>query len=242
MNNTRIASLLAVAMLVTAASCRRPRQRFDQVREPDGPWSCAVAPYDSIETFALSPDGQRISFLGKKGGKWEFVVSAGWRWKVDDNARIESDPSLDTGRTLTLSPDGSRVAIVYNRTSRWRDRGPRPADDGTDTNGQWFVDIDHHIFGGFDRDCKPVVRFSADGSKFVFPYKKLGAFYVQVVDTTFGPYEHADVMITPQKVVALRGVTKGDAGKRIVTGGEIILAYIRRDRAYIETIYRPDRD
>jgi hypothetical protein len=222
MNGARFASLLAVVMLVTAAACRKPRQRSDHDWAVEDPWSCAVAPYDTIKEFALSPDGHRISFLGNKAGKWEFVVSSGWKWKVNDNARIDSGPDRDTGRSLTLSPDGGRVAIVYNRVSMWRATGPRRSEDGNDTNGQWFVDIDHHIFGGFDREFKPVVHFSPDGRKFGFPYRKLGQYYVQVVDTTFGPYDRADMAITKD--------------------GGIVLGYIRQHRAYIETIYHPDHD
>lgn len=220
MNRSRTATLLAAALLLTVAACKSQRQRFDRDRGSDEPWSCAVAPYDSITSFALSPDGQRVSFLGQKDGKWQFAVSAGLKWKVSDRARIESDPALDTGRALTLSPDGSRIAVVYNRASHWRDSGPRPADDGNGNNGQWFVDIDRHIFGGFDRDFKPRVQFSGDGAIFGFPYKKSGQYYVQIVDTTFGPYDRANLAFTRD--------------------GEIYLGYLRQGRAYIEMIKRQD--
>ncbi|MCU0607273.1 MAG: hypothetical protein MUF78_07620 [Candidatus Edwardsbacteria bacterium] len=220
MNGARIASLSAALVLLSAASCRDPRQRFAASGSDDGQWSCAVAPYDSIEAFALSPDGQRISFLGRKDGRWQFVVSAGWKWKVSDRARIDGDPGRDTGRTLTLSPDGGRVAIVYSRTSTWRNNGPRPLNDGNDTNGQWFVMIDRHVFGGFDRDFKPTVRFSKDGTLFGFPYKKMGQCCVQIADTTFGPYERADVAFTKD--------------------GEVFLGYLKHGRAYIEMVKRQD--
>jgi hypothetical protein len=211
----RILASLLVAL--TAVSCTNPRQRFKPYSNEESPWNCALAPYDSIESFSLSPDGARISFLGKKDDKWHFVVSAGWKWKVSEQARIEADPSRDTGRTVTLSQDSTRAAIVYSRASHWRDRGPRPADD---SGGQWFVMIDRHIFGGFDRDFKPTVHFLKDGSLFGFPYKKMGQYCVQVADTTFGPYERADVAFTRD--------------------GEIYLGYLKQGRAYIEMIKRQD--
>lgn len=212
-----VRSIALLLLLMAAVSCQNPPQRFVLYRGDKNPWSCHVDRYDAIDHFAISPNGATVSFLGKKNGKWEFLISSGWKWKASDHARIENDPSLDTGRTLALSPDGSRVGIVYNRASTWRDSGPRP--EGRDSGGQWFVDIDHHIFGGFDRDFKPTIHFSQDGRRFGFPYKKLGQYYVQVVDTTFGPYDRADMTITKD--------------------GEIVLGYIRQERAYIEKIYSP---
>jgi hypothetical protein len=217
-NNTKIPCVV-VSLIITlsAVSCKNPRQHFVADWEKENPWSCSVDAYDSLESFTLSPDGATISFLGKKDGKWHFVVSDGWRPKVSEHARIEVDPSRDTGRTLALSPDSSRVGIVYSRASHWRDRAPHPEDD---SGGQWFVMIDRHIFGGFDRDFKPTVHFSPDGSLFGFSYKKMGQYCVQIADTTFGPYERADVAFTRD--------------------GEIYLGYLKQGRAYIEMIKRQD--
>jgi hypothetical protein len=201
-------------MLILATACSRPRQRSG-IDGGQDPWSCHVDAYDSLDHFALSPDGFTVSFLGKKAGKWEFVMSSGWKWKVSENATIKSGD--DTGRTITLSPDGARAAIVYSRVSHWRDSGPRPQRE--DSGGQWFVNIDHHIFGGFDPDFKPAVHFSPDGKQFGFPFKKLGQYYVQVVDTTFGPYDRADLAITRD--------------------GEIVLGYLKQNRACIESVFRP---
>ncbi len=200
-------------IMALAPACSKPHQHFrtDWSRQP---WSCSIDRYDSLERFALSPDGFTVSFLGKKGSKWEFVVSSGWKWKVSDNATIRS--AEDTGRTLTLSPDNSHVGIVYRRASHWRDRGPHPVDSG----GQWFVNIDRHIFGGFDCDFKPTVHFTRDGKLFGFPYKKLGQYYVQIVDTTFGPYDRADVAFTKD--------------------GEIMLGYLKQDRAFIDMVKPQD--
>ncbi|MDI6739469.1 MAG: hypothetical protein QME74_03800 [Candidatus Edwardsbacteria bacterium] len=203
-------------MMGLAPACERPRQRFHFEQFEGSILSCPADRYDSLECFKLSPDGFTISFLGKKDGKWHFVYSSGWRLKTRDNAEIRFS-SLDTGRTIALSPDSAHVALVYRRFSHWRDRGPHPADE---SGGQWFVEVDRHIFGGFDRDFKPAVHFARDGALFGFPYKKMGQYYVQISDTTFGPYNSADVAFTKD--------------------GEIILGYLSQDRAFIDMVKSQD--
>lgn len=53
----------------------------------------------------------------------------------------------------------------------------------------------------------------------IFRLYALGQYFIQVVDTTFGPY--ADMTITKD--------------------GEIVLGYIKQDRACIESVLRPAR-
>ena len=211
---TILVSIVMIMALATA--CSKPRQRFQLEQFEGGILSCPADRYDSLDCFKLSPDGFTISFLGKKGGKWHFVFSSGWRLKTREDAEIKLG-SVDTGRTFSLSPDSAHVGIVYRRASHWRERGPHPADD---SGGQWFVEIDRHIFGGFDPGFKPTVHFARDGRLFGFPYKKLGQYYVQIADTTFGPYDRADVVFTRD--------------------GEIMLGYLRQERAYIELVKPQD--
>jgi hypothetical protein len=204
--------LLALA----AVSCRNQLQILSPFRDDGKPWSCSTAGFDSIENFALSPDGATLSFIAKHGTGWRLVISSGLKLRASEHGRIDRDCTLDTTRSLSFSPDRSCIGIVYRHASRWHDDGPHAVDDD---GGQWFVDIDHHIFGGFDGGFKPALHFSPDGAKFGFAYKKLGQHYVQVVDTTFGPYNQADVVITKD--------------------GAIVLAYIKQDRACIETVFMP---
>jgi hypothetical protein len=167
---------------------------------------------DSICHFTITPDGASLNFIYKKNGRWIFWNDGG-DW---GDMKCCYKDSSNNAAEITVSPDSAHVAIVYGHDCRWRDSGPHPAGD---SGGQWFVNIDHHLFGGFDRDFKPTVRFSPDGKKFGFPYKKLGSYYVQVVDTTFGPYRRADLTITRD--------------------GAIYLGYIKQDSACIEKIYEP---
>ncbi len=210
-------ALAALAVWAAVSACGGERQLPGGTGGDRKPWSCSVAGFDSIDHFTLTSDGATVNFLAKQGGGWRFVYSSGLRLRSSERGRIERERGLDTARTLAVSPDGSRAGVVFRRASRWRDRGPAP--DRDDSAGQWFVMIDRHVFGGFDGDFRPTVHFSPDGSKFGFPYQRLGQCYVQVVDTTFGPYDRADMTIT--------------------TEGEIVLGYIRQDRAYIEKIYSP---
>jgi hypothetical protein len=159
---------------------------------------------------------------------------------IKDYIKCYYNDSFNLNPVIKLSPDSLHVAIVYNRESHWRDNGPRQVARNNDTNGQWSVDIDHHIFGGFDRDHKPAVHFSPDGKKFAFPYKKMEQYYVQIMDTTFGPYDRADVVFTPNQGINLWDL-RDCSDKTITTGGEIIIGYVRQDRAYIERVYRPGR-
>lgn len=170
---------------------------------------------DSIVRFTIAPDGKRLNILCRKNGQWVLCV------KIDgmhrDGIRTNYTDSINLDPEIVLSPDSASVGIVYQRASRWRGSDSQPVRG--DKGGQWFVSINHHFFGGFDSDFKPKPLFSPDGTKFGFPYKKLGQYYVQVVDTTFGPYDRADMAITKE--------------------GEIILGYIKQDRAYIESVFRP---
>ncbi|HTY09034.1 MAG TPA: hypothetical protein VMF29_07705, partial [Candidatus Edwardsbacteria bacterium] len=211
-------TILVSIVIVTAfaPACSKPHQHSVLTRDSDHLWSCSVDHYDSLEQFVLSPDGFTVSFLAKLDRKWYFCHSEGLRLIAHENATVHFG-ARDTGRTLSLSPDSNHVGIVYRHTSHWRDRGPHPEDN---SGGQWFVEVDRHIFGGFDSDFKPTVHFARDGRLFGFPYKKLGQYYVQIADTTFGPYDRADVAFTRD--------------------GEIMLGYLNKDRAFIDMVKPQD--
>jgi hypothetical protein len=172
---------------------------------------------DSIARFAITPDGKRLNIVCRQHGQWVFCVKVNGADRDDTRRSFTERINLDP--EISLSPDSSRVSIVCQHQSHWRDGVPRPVRLDSGAGGQWFVHIDRNIFGGFDSDFKPTVRFSFDSRRFGFPYKKLGQYYVQVVDTTFGPYDRADMAIT-----------KDD---------EIVLGYVKQDRAYIEKVYCP---
>lgn len=76
-------------------------------------------PYDAIDgtTLVLSPDGQRVAYCARKGGKW-FVV-------VDER---EYGPFVDKGPPV-FSPDSSHVAFEARDERGWRivaDTGESP--------------------------------------------------------------------------------------------------------------------
>ncbi len=66
-------------------------------------------PYDEVWTdnIALSADGQRLAYSGKKEGKWYFVLDG----KV-------GRPNENTGSTL-FSPDGRFVACELKNNGKW---------------------------------------------------------------------------------------------------------------------------
>jgi hypothetical protein len=206
-----LGGILYLALATSYSNKRMPPSRGD-IHDTISIYRLANA--DSIDHFTLTPDGNSLNCICKKNGKWVF-------WK-DGEAwgymKCLYQDSSNGEPEITVSPDSAHVAIVYRRDSRWRDSGPHPAND---SGSQWFVNIDHHIFGGYDRDFRPTVHFSPDGKKFGFPFKKLGQYFIQVVDTTFGPYDRAALTITKD--------------------GEIVLGYLNQDRACIESVYRPEQ-
>lgn len=215
--------LLVPAGFLILLSCGKPAQPkvsiwdnyVDSVRY-------RIPENDSLGYFSLSPEGNRICVLFKKGPRWHVIIND----RQYDSFKATFNDSFDQKPGVSISPGGKRVGLTYMRPRSWKtssDLGKRngPAATTRDTS-QWYVQIDLHIFGGYDGDFAPNIVFSTSGSTFGFVYKKDGKYYVQVGDTTFGPYIRADLAINQNE--------------------EVFIAYIKDGYASIErVVHIPDR-
>lgn len=207
------AFLPAVLTALLAASCSiKPPDREYFYRNYGEAWTKYVPPHDSLEQFRLSPDGKHVCYLLKRGGKW--MVGINGRHYSDFHgvypAQAEAEPKV------TLSPDGRHAGVIYQKEASWRTARELGKPEGATPRPQWFVEIDRRIFGGFDGDFAPKLQFSPDGQAFGLAYRQRGQHYVQIVDTTFGPYERADFTITP--------------------GNEVVIAYLEGSYVHVERV------
>jgi hypothetical protein len=70
------ACLLAAIFALAAASCSdRPETREYFYRNYGEAWTKYVPPHDSLEQFRLSPDGNHVSYLIKRDGKWQVGIN-----------------------------------------------------------------------------------------------------------------------------------------------------------------------
>ncbi len=201
------ASILAILSALAAASCSDgPAGREYFYSNYGDAWTKYVPPYDSLEQFHLSPDGKHVCYLIKSRGKWRVGIN-GRHWD-DFNGVYPAQPA--DGPRVVLSPDGRHAGVVFQREASWRPAREAGRPDSGKARPQWFVEVDRRIFGGFDGDFTPKLRFSPEGNIFGLVYRKAGQYYIQIVDTTFGPYQRADFAITPE--------------------GEVIIAYLEGRR------------
>lgn len=128
-------------------------------------------------------------------------------------------PSQPSGEPrVVLSPDGQHAGIVFQREASWRPSREAGAPRGASAQPQWFVEVDRRIFGGFDGGFAPKLQFAPDGRAFGLAYRQRGQYYVQIVDTTFGPYHRADFTITQDN--------------------EVVIAYIEGHYVHVERLGR----
>lgn len=209
-NNTRL--ILASAVCCLLLSCGKPAQPkvsmwdnyVDSVKY-------RIPENDSLGYFSLSPEGNRICVLFKKGSQWHVIIND----RQYDTFKATFNDSFDQKPKVTVSPGGQRVGLSFIRKKSWQTRSELQKKSSssvasTDTS-QWYVQIDQNIFGGYDGDFAPNIIFSQSGSTFGFVYKKDGKYYVQVGDTTFGPYLRADLAINEKEEIYIAYIKEGYA-------------------------------
>ncbi len=205
------AAACLLALLAASCSTKHGEREYFYGNYGDS-WTKYVPPHDSLEQFHLSPDGNQVCYLLKREGKWYVGING--RHDKDFQGVYPGQPSAEP--RVVLSPDGQHAGVVFQREATWRPMKEVGKKGGGEAEPQWFVEIDRRIFGGFDGDFAPDLQFSPDGNAFGLVYKKAGRYYVQVVDTTFGPYERADFTITPE--------------------GEVVLAFLEGSYVHVERI------
>lgn len=204
--------ILASAVCLILLSCGKPAQPKVSIWDGyDDSIRYRIPENDSLGYFSISPEGNKICVLFKKGSQWHVIVNN----RQYDNFKATFNDSFDQKPRVTISPGGQRVGLIYTRPKSWQTRSelqkryktPAIPEDTT----QWYVQIDLNIFGGYDGDFPPNIIFSKSGSTFGFVYKKGGKYYVQVGDTTFGPYQRADFTINDNEEVYIAYIKDGYA-------------------------------
>lgn len=208
--------LAALAALLAASCSEKPIGREHFCRNYGDAWTKYVPPHDSLEQFRLSPDGKHYCYLLKREGKW--FVGINGRHSKNFQGVYPGRPA-DEPRVV-LSPDGQHAAVVFQRETGWRLVRERDSPDSVASEPQWFVEVDRRIFGGFDNGFVPKIQFSPDGTAFGLAYRRRGQYYIQIVDTTFGPYVRADFTITREN--------------------EVVIAYLEGSYIHVERVGRVD--
>jgi len=214
---TRSAPLAALALLflLLAPACGRDNaSRGKPFAWEQDSWTKYVPPFDSLEQFHLSPDGNHVCYLLKRDGQW-FV---GINGKHTQNFQGIYSTGQGGEPRVVLSPDGQHVGTIYQRPATWRPAKELGRREATAPRPQWFVEIDRRVLGGFDGDFAPELQFAPDGRGFGLAFKRDGQYYVQIVDTTFGPYRRADFAITPD--------------------GDVVIAYLEGSYIHVERLGR----
>lgn len=209
-----MAAVGAVACLLAASCSPKAGDREYYYRNYGQSWTEYVPPFDSLEQFHLSPDGNHVCYLLKRDGKWYVGING----SHTENFQGSYSGDQGTGTTVVLSPDGLHVGVVYQRQAAWRPVGEPGRRQDAAPRPQWFVEIDRRVLGGFDGDFAPELQFSRGGEAFGLAFKRDGQYYVQIVDTTFGPYRRADFAITPD--------------------GEVVIAYLEGSYIHLERLGR----
>jgi hypothetical protein len=206
--------LVALAALQAASCSDKPPGREYFYGNYGNAWTKYVPPHDSLEQFRLSPDGNHVSYLIKRDGKWQVGIN-GRHYKEFQGVY----PGRSAGEPeVVLSPDGRHAGVVYQREPSWRPAREAGRAGSGKEGPLWFVEVDRRIFGGFDGDFTPELQFSPEGNAFGLVYKKADQYYIQIVDTTFGPYDRADFAITRE--------------------GEVVIAYLEGSYVHVERVGR----
>ncbi len=202
-------SVLGLTALVFLAGCKPQKPNtgiltFDQIKYK-------LPKYDSLEYFNISPDGSKFMALYKIKGQWFAQVNK----SVTKNFQGTLIDSFCNKPKYCFSPEGSKVGLVYKKERAYILRAAYETNNqkipDSDTMPQWFVQINQNIYGGFDGDHMPEVKFSSDGSVFGFVYKNRGAYYIRLNDEVLGPYQKADMTFTIEGHIALATVENGFA-------------------------------
>lgn len=202
-------SVLGLTALVFLAGCKPQKPNtgiltFDQIKYK-------LPKYDSLEYFNISPDGSKFMALYKIKDQWFAQVNE----SVFENFQGTLLDSFNSKPRYKFSPDSSKVGLVYQKERSHILKAAYEIENqkipNSDTMPQWFVQINQNIYGGFDGDHMPMIKFSLDGSVFGFVYKNHGAYYIRLNDEVLGPYQKADMTFTPEGYITLAIVENGFA-------------------------------
>jgi hypothetical protein len=167
--------------------------------------------YDSLEYFNISPDGSKFMALYMIRGRWFAQVNE----RVFEDFQGTLLDSFDNKPKYTFNPDSSMVGMVYKKERSYLLKAaydnPNQKIPDSDTMAQWFVQINQNIYGGFDGDHMPEIKYSPDGSVFGFVYKNRGMYYIRLNDDILGPYQKADMTFSPDGNITLAIVENGFA-------------------------------
>lgn len=199
-------------VLLTLVSGCKPEPRKTR-RLPHDYVKYKLSKYDSLEYFNISPDGSRFMALYKIKHQWFAQVND----RVFENFQGTLLDSFSNKPKYSFSPGGSMVGLVYQKENQYLFRVANLDDTGranilpADTLPRWFVQINQNVYGSFDGDHMPVIKYSPDGSVFGFVYKNRGLYYIRLNDEVFGPYQKADLSITDDGRITIARVDKGYA-------------------------------
>ncbi len=122
------------------STTRPPRRWVVVVDGQAGPEHDAIGPL----SLRFSPDGKRVAYVAKEGGKW-FVV-------------LDGKPGLEYDRiwpsSLRFSPDWKRLAYAARKGNSWA--------------GKWFVVVDGQTGPEFDTIVPDTLHFSPDGKRIAY--------------------------------------------------------------------------
>jgi len=197
------------SLAVILPACQPPKQDKDMFSFDRQKYK--LPKYDSLEYFYVSPDGGRFLALYKKKDKWYAQIN-----KITyENFQGTFLDSFANKPKYIFNSDSTKVGLVYQRERPVYFRAA-PDEDGekmapADTLPQWFVQINQTVYGGFDGDLMPEIKYHPDGTAFGFVCKKRGQYYVRLNDDEFGPYQKADLAIAPNGRITIARIEKGYA-------------------------------
>jgi len=203
-------SVLGLIAVILLPACRPQKQDesifiFDKQK-------FKLPKYDSLEYFNISADGNRFLALYKTKDKWYAQVNK----TVFDDFQGTFLDSFTNKPKYSLSSEGSKLGLVYQKEKSFIFR-IADEDNGNsnispvDTLPMWFVQINQYIYGGFDGDYMPEIKYTSNGLVFGFVYKKSGLYYIRLNEEVFGPYQKADLSITYDGRITIARIDRGYA-------------------------------
>lgn len=201
--------IFGLILLIFISGCK-PESRKTR-RLPHDYVKYKLSKYDSLEYFNISPDGSRFMALYKIKDQWFAQVNE----RVFEDFQGTLLDSFSSKPKYSFSPEGSKVGMVYQKEPDFIFKTTRDARNQNipafDTLPRWFVKINQNIYGGFDGDHMPEIKYTPDGTVFGFVCKKRGLYYIRLNDDEFGPYQKADLTITDDGRITIARIDNGYA-------------------------------